>query len=757
MSNLSDLLPAGAGGKQVNFVASGTLPSGQTVALKTNGQVEAVALAAEVIGSPVTFQASARSNWAGCAYDSNTNKVVVFYAKVSSNQILGVVGTVSGSTISFGTPVLMVSSVTVYDAIGCIYDSTNNKVVYGWRQGTSSGLKVIVATVSGTSLTFGSPTAIDTGNNEDGASMVYDTSANKVLFAYSDANNSQYATGIVGTISGQAISFGTKTVIQSAGFSLTSMAYDSIAQKVVLAYRGSIAAGYARVATISGTGVSYGAEFEFQTGTGGYYPKSTACAYDVASNKTVIGWAQNTGGNGVACTATISGTSLAFGTPATFAATNISNGSNPLSLVYDANAQQVLAVYTDATNSSSGRLNALSVSGSTITVGTQVVWNATASYYTSPAYDSTAKKTIIAFGNNNVDGEALVYSPASTNLSATTFIGITDAAISSAASGSVTIKGGISSNVTGLTANSTYYVQADGRLASGVEYAPYSISGAAYSNRSFSIASQETVPAGLAFNSTGTKMFIVGSANDTVFQYSLSAAYDISSASYDSVSFSVSAQDTTPYGLAFNPTGTKMFIVGSANDAVFQYSLSSAFDLSSASYDSVTLNISAQTTGPFDITFNNDGTKFYIANATGLTVLQYSMSSAYNLATASYDNVSFSTSPQDSNSPRSVVFNGDGTKMFITGQASNAVYQYSLSSAFNVSTASYDSINFSVAAQGETNISSVIFNSSGTAFYALGFQLDTVLEYATTALAYVTTVKAGRALSSTSINLDYTT
>ena len=275
--------------------------------------------------------------------------------------------------------------------------------------------------------------------------------------------------------------------------------------------------------------------------------------------------------------------------------------------------------------------------------------------------------------------------------------------------------------------------------------------------QNFDISSQDTAPAGIAFNSTGTKMFIVGTTNDKVFQYSLSAAYDISSASYDSVSLSVAAQDTTPYGLGFNPTGTKMFIVGSANDAVFQFSLSSAFDLSTASYDSVTLDISAQTTGPFDITFNNDGTKFYIANTSGQTVLQYSMSSAYNLATASYDSVSFSTNSQDSTSPRSVAFNGDGTKMFITGATSNAVYQYSLSSAFNVSTASYDSINFSVAAQGETNLASVIFNSSGTAFYALGFQLDTVLEYATTANSFSTDHLIGQAITATQINIkDYT-
>jgi len=42
MSNLSELLPAGAGGKNVKFVASGTLPNARAVALKTNGQIELI-------------------------------------------------------------------------------------------------------------------------------------------------------------------------------------------------------------------------------------------------------------------------------------------------------------------------------------------------------------------------------------------------------------------------------------------------------------------------------------------------------------------------------------------------------------------------------------------------------------------------------------------------------------------------------------------------------------------------------------------
>ena len=56
MSNLSELLPAGSGAKVAEFVASGTLASGQTVALKTDGTVEAVA--SDAISVPQTVGAA---------------------------------------------------------------------------------------------------------------------------------------------------------------------------------------------------------------------------------------------------------------------------------------------------------------------------------------------------------------------------------------------------------------------------------------------------------------------------------------------------------------------------------------------------------------------------------------------------------------------------------------------------------------------------------------------------------------------------
>ena len=112
MSNLSDLLPAGAGGKQVNFVASGTLPSGQTVALKTNGQVEAVSGVDFVSGAQSAATASVTiANQSIVSYDTSQDRVVAGYATSSSNNFTLVAGQVSGSTITWGTPVIVESAI----------------------------------------------------------------------------------------------------------------------------------------------------------------------------------------------------------------------------------------------------------------------------------------------------------------------------------------------------------------------------------------------------------------------------------------------------------------------------------------------------------------------------------------------------------------------------------------------------------------------------------------------------------------------
>jgi len=67
-------------------------------------------------------------------------------------------------------------------------------------------------------------------------------------------------------------------------------------------------------------------------------------------------------------------------------------------------------------------------------------------------------------------------------------------------------------------------------------------------------------------------------------------------------SFSVAAQDTSPNGLFFKPDGTKMYVVGQVGDDVNEYDLSSAWDISTASYLQ-NFSVVAQETGPVGFVF----------------------------------------------------------------------------------------------------------------------------------------------------------
>ena len=274
----------------------------------------------------------------------------------------------------------------------------------------------------------------------------------------------------------------------------------------------------------------------------------------------------------------------------------------------------------------------------------------------------------------------------------------------------------------------------------------YNLAGASYDSVSFSVASQDATPFGITFNNDGTKMYMVGLSTKVVYQYSLSTAFDLSTASYNSVSFSVASQDASPRGIVFNTNGTKMYMAGASTSNVFQYSLSTAFDLSTASYDSVSFNAFNPGVNPaYSLAFNNAGTKMYVAGGTG-SVYQYSLSTAFDLSTASYDSVSFSVASQET--PAGIVFNTNGTKMYVVGATNDSVFQYSLSTGFDLSTASYDSVSFSVAGQ-EVNPYDLALNTNGTKMYVVGVTTDTIYQYSTAAYTQALDLSTGTTFSFT--------
>lgn len=206
---------------------------------------------------------------------------------------------------------------------------------------------------------------------------------------------------------------------------------------------------------------------------------------------------------------------------------------------------------------------------------------------------------------------------------------------------------------------------------------------------------QDKSPFGVAFKPDGTKMFHAGSINGKVYEYDLTTAWDVSTAVY-SQSFSVSAQDAFPLDVFFKTDGSKMYIPGNENDSIYEYDLDVDWDISSASYNQ-TLDVSAKETAPTGVFFRNDGStedgkQMYVVGSNSDSVHEYSLSTAWDISTASFEQ-SFSVSAQEA-TPTCLFFRNDGgansgKTMYIGGTAGNDIGEYSLSTAWDISTASY--------------------------------------------------------------------
>lgn len=460
MSNLSDLLPSGAGGKSFNFVASGTLANGQTVGLKSDGKVEAVSATGggTSAGTPVVYETANSFNF-GAAFDSNSNKVVIAYGdQGNSGYGTAIVGTVSGSSISFGSPVVFESAYSFYSVV--TFDSNANKVAISYMDGGNSNYGTsIVGTVSGTSISFGSPAVFESANTFYVFST-FDSSNNKIVIAYQDGGNSAYGTAVVGTISGTSISFGTPVVYEAATVRFAAITFDSSNNKIVIAYRddGNGTYGTAIVGTVSGTSISFGTPAVFLTQRADVF----GAVFDSSANKVVIVFQDpNNSDAGTAVVATVSGTNISFGSLVTF------GPAYDTKATFDSNANVVVVSYKNPASPYSGSFIVGTVSGTSISFGSATIFETGNTDFIETTFDSNANRVVTCYrdqGDSNY-GKAVVLAAADTN--ASSFIGITEAAIANTATGTVTLQGGINTKVTGLTVGSTYYVQDNGTLGTG--------------------------------------------------------------------------------------------------------------------------------------------------------------------------------------------------------------------------------------------------------------------------------------------------
>ncbi len=218
-----------------------------------------------------------------------------------------------------------------------------------------------------------------------------------------------------------------------------------------------------------------------------------------------------------------------------------------------------------------------------------------------------------------------------------------------------------------------------------------------YAIRSFDVSAQLTDAREVTLSNDGKKMFTIDTVADDVFEYTLSTPYDISTAVF-AHSFSLNEDSSSrPFSVRFNNDGSKMFIAGRAEEKVFEYSLSRKFDISSATYTGNFIDVSAQVANGklFGLVFSPDGTMMFVnelTDGTGDHLHQYSLNKSFDLSGGANFIRSADLETQTSNEAQNngIAFNQSGTRLFMVGSAKNEINQYTLSEGFNISTASFD-------------------------------------------------------------------
>ena len=217
-------------------------------------------------GSKSVFSSSFISETA-TTFDSTNNKIVVTYNRLSSpDGAYAIVGEISGTNINFPSSATNFASGVYAASMSATYDTTNQKVVVAYNDGyVGSGYAyAIVGEVSGTSISFPSSATNFESAETQWLSSAYDANNGKIVITYTDVGNSSHGTAIVGEVSGTSISFGSPSVFESSAAYYNAVVYTDD-NRIAISYRGASSYGKIILGTVSGTGISFGNAFTFES------------------------------------------------------------------------------------------------------------------------------------------------------------------------------------------------------------------------------------------------------------------------------------------------------------------------------------------------------------------------------------------------------------------------------------------------------------------------------------------------------------
>tara|TARA_R100000329_G_scaffold151066_2_gene145759 strand:+ start:236 stop:1732 length:1497 start_codon:yes stop_codon:yes gene_type:complete len=471
MSNLSELLPSGGGQNNVEFVAQGTLTNGQAVRLRTDGKVEAISVQPAGISSNINVDAD-QPRYNQCIYVSNVNRVAIIFQNNTTGYPEAVIGEVSGSSITFGTPV-QITTVVSYMPMRATYDASADRLVAFFGDGGSAGYRGFVGTINAAtnSSSWGSEQQRSLGILCKARACIYMPDALHTLFIFWQNSGNGYLRAASAKVnSNNTITWVSQTNIQTSngpGYNDygCDVTYDSNQQVAIAGYNFGYSTSVAAITIGMDTSGNIAIGTQRSLYSAGYFD-CVAIDYDSKTQK--CGLVADAAGNGYMIGVYAdSSTTLAQGSSGPYSLGGLfggepegsikSNGNNQFIYAYTYNSSGVIKpaywlMYIDSNND-------LYNSSSSIDIA-----SASSNGDFDIAYDTTTQKFIINFYYNGTSdkNQAYLYNyPISNNGDV---IGITSQAISSGASGNVSLLGGINESQSGMTPGDTMYVQGDGSI-----------------------------------------------------------------------------------------------------------------------------------------------------------------------------------------------------------------------------------------------------------------------------------------------------
>jgi hypothetical protein len=342
-------------------------------------------------------------------YDTTSDRFVTIYADLgNSNYGTAVVhyisNTETGAT-TYGTPVVFESGDISDNGKASISADTNtSRVVIAYRDGgdSNNGKAIVGSVTSGTNaISFGTAVTFNAAHTQYPV-IVEDPNTNKQAIFYRNFGDSGHGYGIVGTVTGgidNSIAFGTAVKFNATDTLDIAAAYSPDTNKILVAYAhnpGGQITGKSHVATISGTDISYGDQDEWEP----QRPYLTSMAYDETANKFVIAYNnQNESGHGYMIVGTMSGTDMTYGSDVKYEANSIDD----LVVGYDpSQGKCYIMSYNSVT--ADLRMETVSISGTTPSNSTFVVDSTEpGSQFMGTAYDSDNGLVVVNYAHNSDD------------------------------------------------------------------------------------------------------------------------------------------------------------------------------------------------------------------------------------------------------------------------------------------------------------------------------------------------------------------